>query len=70
MPDSRKDLMLDIRKREEAEGETRMMGSGRREDFLSREAREAVVFWVIAAGLSFLRSLEKVSTYLRTCEKS
>lgn len=32
MPSDRKVLMFDMRSREEAEGETRMMGLGRRED--------------------------------------
>ena len=64
MPDSRKDLMLDMRSREEADGETRMIGSGRREDFLSREARE--VDGMLVAGMGLLRSREKASAYFRT----
>ena len=32
--------MLDMRRREEADGESRMIGSGRREGFLGRETRE------------------------------
>lgn len=32
--------MFDMRRREEAEGESRIMGSGRREGFLGCEARE------------------------------
>ena len=43
MPDSRKDLILLMRSREDADGERRIMGSGRRPGFLSREAREVVV---------------------------
>jgi hypothetical protein len=30
MPDSRKDLMFDMRRSEDADGESKMMGSGRR----------------------------------------
>lgn len=61
--------MLDMRRRDEAEGETRMMGSGRRFPFLSREAREVVVV-VEGVVVGFLRSLKNVSEYLRTWEKS
>lgn len=71
MPDSRKDLILLMRSREDADGERRMIGSGRRPGFLSREAREVVV--VEGAALAcevFLRSLKNVSEYLRTWEKS
>lgn len=70
VPDSRKDFMLDMRRREEAEGETRTMGSGRRLTFLSREARDVVVVAVDGAVVGFLRSLKKVSECLRTWEKS
>ena len=67
MPDSRKDLILLMRSKEEADGERRMIGSGRRPGFLSREARAVVV--VEGAALAcegFLRSLKNVSEYLRT----
>jgi len=69
VPDSRKDLMLDMRRREDAEGETRMIGSGRRLAFLSREASEEVV---VVEGVveGFFLSLKNVSEYLRTWEKS
>ena len=73
MPESRKDLMLDMRRSEEAEGERRMMGSGLRPGFLSREARVVVLAMGAAAAgtLGFLlRSLWKISEYLRTEEKS
>lgn len=33
--------MFDMRSKEEAEGESRIMGSGRREGFLGRETSEA-----------------------------
>lgn len=47
-PDSRKGLMFDMRRREEAEGDRRMMGSGRREDFLGWEGRpEGTEEWVV-----------------------
>lgn len=36
VPVSRNDLMLDMRKREEAEGESKMIGSGRRMGFFGR----------------------------------
>ena len=64
--------MLLMRRREEAEGDRRMMGSGRRPGFLSRETREVVVV-VEGAVLvleDFFRSLKNVSEYLRTWEKS
>lgn len=42
VPSSRKDFMLDMRRREDAEGESRMMGcSLRREGFLRLETRGA-----------------------------
>ena len=73
MPDSRKDLMLLMRRREDAEGERSTMGSGRRPDFLSRDVSDVVVIVVEGAVLGsadFLRSLKNVSEYLRTWEKS
>jgi hypothetical protein len=39
VPDSRNDLILLMRKRDEADGESRMIGSGRRPDFLGNTAR-------------------------------
>jgi len=61
-----------MRRWEEAEGERRTMGSGRRPGFLSREAREVVlvVEGAVLVFMGFLRSLKKVSEYLRTWEKS
>ena len=70
VPDSRKDLMLLIRSREEAEGERRMMGSGRRPGFLSLAARDAVLVVAGAAADGFLRSLKNCSECLRMWEKS
>ena len=72
VPDSRNDLILLMRRSEDAEGDSKMMGSGRRPDFLSREAREVVVVveGAVLVRDDFLRSLKKVSEYLRTCEKS
>ena len=71
MPDSRKDLILLMRSREDADGERRIIGSGRRPGFLSREAREVVVAEGAALACEvFLRSLKNVSEYLRTWEKS
>ena len=70
VPDSRKDLMLLMRRREEAEGESRIMGSGRRPGFLSLEARDAVVVVVGVMVDGFLRSLKNCSECLRIWEKS
>lgn len=70
VPDSRKDLMLLMRSSEEAEGESRMMGSGRRPGFLSLDAREVVVVAEGAAVDGFLRSLKNCSECLRIWEKS
>ena len=59
--------MLLMRSKDEADGERRIIGSGRRPGFLSREASEVVV--VEGAALAcegFLRSLKNVSEYLRT----
>lgn len=70
VPDSRKDLMLLMRSREEAEGESKMMGSGRRPGFLSLEARDVVVVVAGAAADGFLRSLKNCSECLRIWEKS
>ena len=65
VPDSRKDLMLLIRNREEAEGESRMIGSGRRPGFLSLEAIDVAVVAAGAAAVGFLRSLKNCSECLR-----
>lgn len=68
VPPSRKDLTFDMRSSEEADGDTRMMGSGRRLGFwlmasagLRAPARES--------GCAALRPM-KVCAILRTCEKS
>ena len=42
MPASRKDLIFDIRSSDDAEGESRIMGSGRRDGFLGSETRDDV----------------------------
>lgn len=47
--------MLLMRRREEADGERRMIGSGRRPAFLSRDASVVVPFMSVD-GWSFLRS--------------
>lgn len=72
--------MLLMRRREEAEGERRIMGSGRRETFLGRETREEVGVAVEdvegavdggAPGRLVGRLREKnVSAVLRMWEKS
>ena len=70
MPDSRKDLILLIRSRDEAEGESKMMGSGRRPGFLSLDAKDVVAVAKGAAVAGFLRSLKNCSECLRILEKS
>ena len=70
VPDSRNDLMLLMRNREEAEGESKMMGSGRRPGFLSLEAMDVVLVVAGAAADGFLRSLKNCSECLRIREKS
>lgn len=50
VPDSRKGLMLDMRRREEAEGERRMMGSGRRDGFFGCVGSEGGMLGVVEAG--------------------
>ena len=78
VPESRKDFTLDMRSSEDAEGERRMIGSGRRPGFLpSREGKLVVLPLatdvpaeiaplVVARLALFLRSLMKLSEYLRT----
>ena len=68
--------MLLMRSREEAEGESRMMGSGRRVGFLGRETRAGFVFALAVVvvddwwpGLVRLR-LRNTSAVLRMWEKS
>lgn len=67
VPLSRKDLMLDMRRSEEAEGETRMIGSGRRPGLGLRGS--AVVRAVRDSGAPGLRPM-KDWAILRTWEKS
>ena len=71
--------MLDMRRREDAEGESRMIGSGRREGFLGWDGmlEEADEGFVDAAALEvavplerLFRDLRKISACLRTWEKS
>lgn len=67
-PSSRKVLIFDMRRRDEADGDSRIMGSGRREG-------AARGFVIAFAGLPWvdgcfsLRGL-KTDAILRTCEKS
>ena len=65
VPDSRKDLMLLMRNREEAEGESKMIGSGRRPGFLSLEAMDVILVVAGATADGFLRSLKNCSECLR-----
>lgn len=71
--------MLDIRRREEAEGESRIMGSGRREGFLWCEAMEGWVEGAVEEGAdgrvdegggAARERARKISADLRMCEKS
>jgi hypothetical protein len=71
-PSKRKDLMFDIRSSEEADGESRMMGSARLEfETAGRDVRE-VEGWARGFGTgALLRCLpRKTSAALRTWEKS
>ncbi len=76
VPLSRNDLMLDMRRRDEAEGERRMIGSGRRDGFLGRETRDELPAATDAGiagvedgwlGRGRLRP-RKTSADFRTCE--
>jgi hypothetical protein len=66
----RKDLTLDRRSSDDAEGERRMMGSGRRplDGFAGRMAGAGVMR--AGVGAEALERPKKASAYLRTCEKS
>lgn len=79
VPVSRKDLMLEVRRSEEAEGERRMIGSGR-ERFLREETRGPLLLSVVddtveaemvegALGRGRLRP-RNISAVLRIYEKS
>jgi hypothetical protein len=68
-PASRKDLMLDIRRREDAEGERRMIGSARLEFETAGREVSAAEGWARGFGTGALRCLflpKKVSAALRT----
>ena len=71
--------MFDMRRSEEAEGESRIMGSGRREGFLWCEAMGAWVEGVVEeegaegrvkGGGAARERARKISADLRMCEKS
>lgn len=74
--------MLDMRSREEADGERRMIGSGRREGFLGRDTRDdddeapavAVAVGTVAVEVGWLGRgrlrARKISADFRTLEKS
>lgn len=67
MPFSRKERMFERRRREEAEGERMMMGSGRRCD-LGLCGRVGLLA-IAAAACAALRALKGAASF-RTCEKS
>lgn len=50
IPPSRNDLILDIRKSDDAEGESKMMGSGRRFGALALMATDVLLATLPAAG--------------------
>ena len=60
--------MLDMRRREEADGERRMIGSGRRVGTLGFMARDWLLALLPAEACCFLAV--NVVASLRTCEKS
>ena len=70
--------MLDMRRREEAEGESRIMGSGRREGFFGCEAMEGCVEGAVEEGAvgrweeggGARERARKISADLRMWEKS
>ena len=61
--------MFDMRRSEDAEGESRMMGSGRRTGALGLWERGAVLAAFAAAAWAALRVLNGAASFL-TCEKS
>ena len=71
-PSTRKDLMLERRRSEDAEGDRRMIGSGRRPDtgLLGRRAEEAVVKAGVGPDGRAVVRRRNASVYLRMEEKS
>ena len=69
MPDSRKDLMFDILSNEDAEGDSKMMGSGRRVVVFGFIASEGLFAILAAAGCCAFLAV-KGAAILRTWEKS
>ena len=70
-PDSRKDFIFDIRRREEAEGESRIIGSGLRDGFLECVANRPDGGAETAVGSAGRRvRVRNISADLRTWEKS
>jgi hypothetical protein len=61
--------MFDMRRSEDAEGERRMMGSGRRAGALGLWERGALLAAFAAAAWAALRVLNGAASFL-TCEKS
>lgn len=69
IPPSRNDLIFDIRRSEDAEGDSRMIGSGRRVEAFGFIAREGPFARFVAAGCWDFLAV-KGAAILRTCEKS
>lgn len=67
-PSSRKDLMFEVRRRDEAEGERRMMGRRRWLDFLVR--LETRAGWGAPRGFESERERKNCAAVLRYAEKS
>lgn len=70
MPSTRKDLMFERRKREEAEGERRMMGSGLRLAFFDAGLAVRMAGVSEGVGADDFDERRKRAVYFRTCEKS
>lgn len=61
--------MFDMRRRDEAEGDSRIIGSGRRAGALGLWASVGLLWMFAAAAWAALRALNGAAS-LRTCEKS
>jgi hypothetical protein len=69
IPDSRNDLMFDMRRSEDAEGESRIIGSGRRAEAFGFITRDGLFARFVAAGCCDFLAVNGAAI-LRTCEKS
>jgi hypothetical protein len=69
VPPSRNDLMFDIRSSDDADGDSTMIGSGRRDGAFGLCASVGLLGRLAAAACAALRALNGAAS-LRTCEKS